>query len=77
MSHPVNDEIEEVIGSFFSEFIGMKNRFVDFLHKWERIDLLTRNEAEFLNEISIACQKYIDNEELKRPLSNAEKEELK
>ena len=62
MSHPVNDEHMEVLGAFIAEFIGMRNRFVEYMAKYELDAFLDENETQFLKDISIACQKFLDTE---------------
>jgi hypothetical protein len=55
-----------------NEICAMRNRFADFVAKFELYETLTRREAEFMNEISVAVQKFNDS----KPLTNFEKEEL-
>jgi hypothetical protein len=75
LSHPVNDEHMEVLSAYINEIVRMRNNFADYVAKFELLDFLTREEVEFMNEISIACQKLSDTN-TSRKLSNAEKEEM-
>lgn len=70
MSDP--SEPEEVLSAYINEIIAMRYRFADFVAKFELYETLTRREAEFMNEISLACKKFEDT----RQLTNQEKEEL-
>lgn len=76
MSHPVNDELNdkhmEVIGAFLSQICAFRAQFADYIAKYELYEMLTKNEAEFMNEIAISCQKFLDTE-----LINQAKEQKK
>ena len=61
MSKKTDNEIEQIIGAYFNEFIGMHTRFVDYVNKHERIGTLTRAEVEFLNSVALAIQLYKDS----------------
>ena len=66
MSNNVNDEHLELIGATINEIIGIRNRFADYIAKYEVWDFLTVGEAQFMNDISTACQKFLDTPKPKK-----------
>lgn len=66
MSNPSNDNHEEILAAFMHEIVAMRNRFADYIAKYEVWDFLSVGEAQFMNEISEACQKFIDTQSINR-----------
>lgn len=56
----MNDEQTQLVDGYINEISAMRNRFADYIAKFELEGYLTLAENEFLYEISIACQKLAD-----------------
>ena len=71
----MNQEQSIVVTSLINLVVSSKNRFADYVTENKLFEHLTREEAEFMNEVALACQKLADTNTI-RPLTNQEKEEL-
>lgn len=56
-------EMMQIQGAALWDITSSIARFVDWLQQNKRLGTLTRNEVEFLNEIQIARQKFLDTED--------------
>lgn len=71
-----NEEHMQVLDAFINEIVAMRARFADYVAKFELYGQLTRAEAEFMNEIALACQKLADTNSIRTPNGIIDKEEL-
>jgi len=54
------DEHIQVVQATIYEIIAMRQRLADYINKFELINILTREEVEFLNKVAIEGQALID-----------------
>lgn len=70
-----DDHHEEIISAFLYEITRMRANAVNYIAKFELYEKLSQEEAIFLNEISIACQKFLDTVTIKGVKDNGKLEQ--
>lgn len=65
-----NEEHMQVLDAFINEIVAMRARFADYVAKFELYSQLTRAEAEFMNEIALACKRLEDTNTIRGEQDN-------
>lgn len=69
-TEPTQEEHQQTLQAFIYASISSMRAFVDYTQKYELYSTLTANEVNLMNQIAIAVQEYLDNEEIERNKPN-------